>query len=292
VKFFEPDVYVEAAEGLLESIGLKNFRTQHAFEPLVINLDEFFQKKNGRAWAEPSFSLNIYDALAHIYKTEQQFVRRDKREAIRVTPQRGTALVEAIFGVYPEQPECSYFQDAYEDCYKPETVKGSTEAWIKTFLHGADTPLRVTAYTLDRQGFRYHNPVLFIFDPTRATDLIDFWNMRLEPYPVLPVPKDWFVSLRDQIYDLLKAQHRPVVGNPHGIMHHATVEFARSIPHQEAQQLIQTLKPGLPAGALSVKYWRNSVWVEQQNDSVHRDLPMRVTSAEKRATLTVKESRG
>ena len=61
----------------------------------------------------------------------------------------------------------------------------------------------------------------------------------MKPHPVLPIPVGWFEALADDIYELLKAQHRPVVGNPSGIMHNATIEFGRSIPKIEAEALIQ-----------------------------------------------------
>jgi hypothetical protein len=80
-----------------------------------------------------------------------------------------------------------------------------------------------------------------VFDPTRATDLIDLWNLRLELHPVLPVPVEWFEALEDDIHKVLKAEHRPVVGNPHGVMHSATIEFGRSIPKPKAEALIRTL---------------------------------------------------
>src|SRR5262249_2014860 len=100
VRFFEPDVYVEAEAGLLEEAGLGALRKQHA-HPQVITLNELFEPEGGRKWSEPEFGLNIHDVLAHIYKTEQQFVHRDKRESVVVKPERGNALTESVFGVYP-----------------------------------------------------------------------------------------------------------------------------------------------------------------------------------------------
>jgi len=88
---------------------------------------------------------------------------------------------------------------------------------------------------------------------------------------------------------VLKAEHRPVVGNPHGVMHSATIEFGRSIPKPKAEALIRTLKPALPKGALVVKYWRNAIWVEHRDDRVHRDQRLKVSAKEARADLALKE---
>src|SRR6266851_5649538 len=99
VRFFEPDVYVEAEAGLLEKAGLAALREEH-FHSQVITLKELFEPEMGRSYSEPGFGLNIHDVLGHIYNTEQKFVLRDKQAAILVKPQRSNALVESIFGVY------------------------------------------------------------------------------------------------------------------------------------------------------------------------------------------------
>jgi hypothetical protein len=287
VRFFEPDVYVEAEAGLLEEAGLGALREQHTLHPQVITLTKLFQPEGGRKWSEPEFGLNIHDALGHIYKTEQQFVRRDKRESVLVKPERGNALTESVFGAYLTSPDLAYIQRAYTDVYKPEKVSANADIWRRVFLKGAETPLRVTLHGLDAQRHWYHDLLLFVFDPSLATDLIDLWNLRLEPHPVLPIPIGWFEALADDIYDVLKSQHRPVIGNPSGVMHNATIEFGRSILKNDAEKLISKLKPGLPPGALVVKYWRNSIWIDHRDDRVHRDSRLKVVAKERRADLAL-----
>ena len=288
-RFFEPDVYVETENGLLEEAGFGALRQKHALHPQVITLKEFLKPREDRNWSEPAFGLNIRDVLAHIFKTDHQFVRRDKRESMYVAPVRANALTEAMFGVYPASKDVKYLEMGYADVYKPDKVKPSPDTWRRVFLKGAETPLRVTCYGLDTQRYWHHDLVIFVFEPRRATDLIDLWNLRLEPHPVLPVPLDWFEALGDDVYKILKAEHRPVLGNPNGIMHHATIEFGRSIPRSKAESLIHCLKPGLPQGSLVVKYWRNAIWVEQRDDHIHRDNRLKVTAKERRADLVLEE---
>jgi len=43
VRFFEPDVYVEAEEGLLEQAGLGALRQEYSMYPHVITLTELYQ---------------------------------------------------------------------------------------------------------------------------------------------------------------------------------------------------------------------------------------------------------
>jgi hypothetical protein len=289
VRFFEPDVYVEAEAGLLEKAGLGALRKDHSFHSQVITLKELFEPQSGRSDSEPEFGLNVHDVLGQIYKTEQKFVQRDKREGVLVKPQRGNALVESMFGAYPTAPDMEYIRQAYQGVYQPEVLDATPDTWRRVLRGGAETPLRVTRYGLDTQRYWYHDLLIFVFDPSRATDLIDLWNLRLEPHPVLPVPFDWFEALAGDIYELLKSEHRPVVGNPNGVMHNATIEFGRSIRKTDAEALVQKLKPGLPPGALMVKYWRNSIWIDYRDDRVRRDARLKVVAIEKRANLILKE---
>jgi hypothetical protein len=289
VRFFEPDVYVETEKGLLEEAGLGALRQKHTFHPQIITFKELLEPQKDRKWAEPEFGLNIHDVLKHIYETEQQFVFRDKRESVLVAAEKANALTEAMFGSYPASSVVKYIEKGYIDVHRPEKVKASPETWRRVYLKGAETPLGVTRYGLHPQRYWYHDLLVYVFDPTRATDLIDLWNLRLEPHPVLPLPVEWFQALGDDIHKVLKAEHRPVVGNPYGVMHNATIEFGRSIPKTKAEALVRTLKPGLPQGALSVKYWRNAIWVEHRNDLVHREQRLKVTANERRADLVLKE---
>ncbi|MET3912834.1 hypothetical protein ABID59_007207 [Bradyrhizobium sp. S3.3.6] len=289
VRFFEPDVYVEAEAGLLERAGLGALRQEHGLHTQVIVLADLFKPENGRSYSEPAFGLNLHDVLAHIYRTEQRFVLRDKGESILVKPQRGNALAEAVFGVFPTTDDLNYIQAAYADVLKPTTIDASPEAWRSTFLNGAAVPLRVTSHGIETTRYWHHNLIFFVFDPARATDLIDLWNLRLEPSPVIPIPIEWFEALSGDIHKMLKDEHRPVVGNPNGIMHNATIEFGRSIQKSDAEALIDKLPPGLPPGALAVKYWRNSIWVEHRDDRIHRDARMKIVAKKKQVTLSAKD---
>ena len=282
-------MYVEAEAGLLEEAGLAALREQHTLHPQVITLKELFKPEGGRKWSDPEFGLSVHDVLGHIYKTEQRFVSRDERESLIIKPERGNALTKFVFGVYPTSSDVTYIQKAYTDIYRPEKVSANPDTWRRVFLGGAVTPLRVARHGLDTQRYWYHDLLLFVFDPAGATDLIDLWNLKLEPHPVLPVPVGWFEALADDIYKFLKTEHRPVVGNPHGVMHNATIEFGRSIPKTQAEALIRKLKPGLPPGALAVKFWRNAIWIDHRDHRVHRDSRLKVVAKERRAELAIRE---
>lgn len=291
VRFFEPDVFVEAEQGLAERAGLAKLREKHAIHPHVISLKDFLYQSNHRSWSEPAFGLNIRDVLEHIYKTEQRFQARDEKSSLLVKPDRNSATVEAVFGVYPTQKHAAYIGEAYKTAFKPSETSSGPEAWLKTYKDGAATPLRVTEYGLDLRRYWHHEPVIFVFDPTNVGDLIDLWNMRLEPQPILPVPAPWFEKLSEFISHVVKSQHRPIQGNPQGLMHHTTIEVARSISKEAAEKLLKFLQPDIPSGALRLKLWRTRIWAEHGDDHVYRDQRMEVTADEQRATLRVKDEK-
>ena len=161
-----------------------------------------------------------------------------------------------------------------------------------TFKKGAETPLKVTRHGLDLQRYWYHDLLIYVFDPTRPTELIDLWNLRLEPHPVLPVPIDWFEDLADYIHHILKAEYRPIRGNPQGLMHHSTIEFGRSIDKDKSGELLKVLLKGdLPADSFHAKHWRNPIWITHTDDRVHHERRLQVTADEQQTSLEINEER-
>jgi hypothetical protein len=293
VRFFEPDVFVEAEKGLLELVGLDAVREKWTINPSVLSLAELLKSDPHKDWSEPAFGLNIQDVQAHLYRTEQQFAKRDKRENIIVKAEPGSGVAELIFGVFPTQKPVGYIARGYEDAFQPVHLAALPAAWKKVFQENATTPLKVGRVGLDAQRSWHHDAVIFVFDPTSPADLIDAWNLRLEPQPIVPIPVDWFEALGDPIFDFVKSEHRRIQGNPQNLMHNATIEFSRSIVRDRAENLVWTLKPFLPAGALAVKYWRNRIWVDNRDEHfVHRDHRLIVTAAERGAKLQIDEEVG
>ena len=272
---------------MLEKAGLGALREKYILENHVLTLEEFLAPQDHRDWSEPAFGLSIIDVFRHLHETEQRFELRDKRPSVLIKPERSSGLVEAVFGTYPRQKDVDYIATGYKDVFVPRELEANPESWLDVFKHGAQTPLRVTRHEIDVQRYWYHDLVVYVFDPTKPTDLIDLWNLRLEPDPVLPVPVDWFGGLVDFIRDVVEAEHRPVKGNPSGIMHRATVEFGRSIANDRVEDLIDPLKDDLPNGALSVKHWRNPIWEQHTDDLVHREKRLVVTAEEQRANLSI-----
>lgn len=289
VRFFEPDVFVESSPGLLARIGLGELANDSAFHAEAAPLKDLLARQDRRDWAELAFGLPVVDVLRDQYDTEQRFVLRHPRPAIQVRPIRGSLAAEAIFGCYPADPAAAYFEQGYRDVFQPEEIACGPEAWLKVFRGGAVSPLTVTAHKLNKRRYWYHEPVVFVFDPANVLDVIDLWNLRLEPAPVLPVPIDWIHALAPTLQELFRNDHRPLPGNTNGVMQHTTVEFARSLSDEVKEAAIATLTQDVPAGAVIRKDWRTEVWRESRERLMKAPELMQVTCEEATATLAVKE---
>jgi hypothetical protein len=146
IRFFEPDVYVEAEKGLLELVGLGAVRDRLTVYPDVLTLSELLKPEKHKDWCEPAFGLNIQDVQAHLYRTDQQFTKRGQHEKIIVEAERGSGIAELIFGVFPTQKSVRYIARGYKDAFQPTKLSACPASWEKAFKEHALTPLRALSH--------------------------------------------------------------------------------------------------------------------------------------------------
>ena len=288
IEFFEPDVFVESESRLFKKAGLGALQKDHDFRRHVISLDQFLAPQDHRDWSEPALGLSIADIFRDLYEKQRQFKLRKERSAVLIKPDRSSGLVEAIFGAYPRQKDTDYITRGYKDVFEPKETKASPEIWLQVFKKGATTPLRVTGYELDTPRNWSGDRLIYVFDPQKSTDLIDIWNLRLEPHLIFPVPVNWFNDLADTIRAWIIADHRPVRGNSHGMMHHATVAISRSIDKTRGVELIKSLKE-FPTGALHVSFDGTPHWINQHTGDdriIHRARRSEATHKDHRTTFS------
>ena len=289
VKFFEPDAVVEAEPNLLEKSGLGTLRNRHREGERVFPLRELLSCQDHRDWSELTMGLEIIDILKHIHKTERRFELRDPQPAFSIEATPRTTFVEAMFGVYPTDKATRHIAKMYFDVFKARSAVPTPELWKNVYMHGAVTPLVATHYALEHTGTQNDDLLIYVFDATRTVDLIDLWNLRLEAKPLLPIPTQWWSELVGEVERVVQRQHRPLQGNPHGVMHRTTIELARSIGEERGQAMLAMLSPELPADSWGCKTWRTRIWSEQTNAYVGPTRALRVTAQEKHVSLTVRE---
>lgn len=279
VDFFEPDVYVESVVGLSVMAGVENSRLGIGDER-VVALDDFVQGGDASI-ADFKFGLGIFELYRDLYRREFQFSSRHERRIARVTSNaKDAAFVEAVFGTFPEVEELAHVERGYREAFDPEEISITPANWARIVDEGVRTPLHFTQHDIRPQFSAAMGPTLFVFDPTSALDLIDWWNLRLFQH-ALPINVAWFLELKDWLRTFIQQHHRPIEGNIYGTMATTTVQFARSISNTRATELVDQALHDLPDHSWVMKQWYESLWERHQDDLVLRP---------RRATLSVEES--
>ena len=260
------------------------------FVSLSFRLNDLLAPRRPEALSSLKLGLDIIDVLNRIYECERRFQLRHDRPAILVKEQRRTGLAEGVFGLYPNDEPSSRFARGYSDLFDATVVEATPDTWVKVYKNQAVTPLEITGYQLQRHRSWRDHAKYFVFDPSKATDLIDLWNLRIEPSPVFPIPIDWWPDLVPEVSAHVATEFRPLWGNSLGPMHHTEIEFARSIAKVRQRESLDMLDPTLPPDSFVWHQSRDSVWDHSPRDHAPPPNPVRVIAQEKMLTLAVRDS--
>lgn len=285
IKFFEPDVYVESKTGLLEKAGLGEFRKER-IETNFVSLENFFDNEYKGIY-EPAFGQSVFDLIEHTYLSERQFQLRDDNPAA-YTSKENDVFSEMCIGVYPDDKKTEYFEKQYNDVFQPENITPNTKTWLKLFNNEFVTPFSVSNSHFETQRTWHDDPVIYVFNPSKTTDIIDLWNMRIQPPHIFPVPMNWLSELSENLRGFVDRNYRPLRNNRNGVMHKTTLEVSRSIPEEYAQDKIFPLFKGVKKGSLSFKLWRTSVWsIDYSNHDIVQSERIKITASEKDQFLEI-----
>jgi hypothetical protein len=140
------------------------------------------------------------------------------------------------------------------------------------------TPLSFTRHGLEEDFQGLNDLRFFMFDPSDAQDLIDFWNLRQFARDVVPIHVEWLDRCVPLMHKYIERNFRPIPGNPFGTMFDATIEFARSIARERAEDAIKTYFQGLPPHSVSFQLWYQHIWEQGDFRGVYRPKRVRVTT--------------
>ena len=290
VRFFEPDVFVETETGLAQSVGIAN-ETQSWLYPRVISLEELVRTSDDHS-PEFVFGLNILDVYEEMYHTEYRFVpRRDSFVALFHDRSRHGAYVDATFGGFPQEEALSHIQRSYEHVFEPTILLHQPSNWLRLIKERGRTALAITNHSLKVSSDTGWNPTIFIANPTSPIDLLDLWNLRLIRRNVLSVNSEWLPVLSDYLNDFIDRNHRPLPGNPNGVMRHTEVEIGNSFSEEEAHNLVGDSFADLPKGSWSLKLWYDRIWDNDNSDHMPHPSPVQIHTESSRLDLTVSEER-
>ena len=227
--FFEPDVLVEAEEGLAEGFGFNPRR--------VLQLANILERPEEGGWDR--YGLSVHGLYDDLYTKEFQFEQRHKYNVVHVKP-NDTAFanfVAANFGSFPIQEEFAYFEHNYKGIFDPEDITLDGAALSQLYKSEYISALGIGCAKLRTDYNEHLSPALFILDVKKPRDLVDFWNLRAIHEYVVPVPIQWIEKLSSFCKEFILNNYRPQPGNPNDVMIHATSIFARSISENDIEEI-------------------------------------------------------
>jgi hypothetical protein len=227
--FFEPDFLVESEKGLSNGLGFNPERVLPLSDILVHAGD---RNKQGHG-------LGVFDLYNELYRKEFQFVRRHKHNIVDVRPKDRSFELFAgcVFGSFPKSKSLEYVRRAFKDVFDPQHVALDATTFQGLHKSGHTSALQIGHAKIYVHYIDHSNPALFVLNAHEPRDLIDYWNLRAVRREVMAIPMQWLDELSGFCRDLIKRAHRPLPGNPHGVMIRATVMFSRSIPENQVEDL-------------------------------------------------------
>lgn len=280
--FFEPDFLVESEKGLSNGLGFHPERILQLSDVLVRAGD---RSKHGHG-------LGVFDLYKELYKKEFQFVRRHKHNIVdvRSADHFFELFSGCVFGSFPKSKNLDYIQRAFKDAFDPEQVILDAKTFEKLHKSGYTSALQIGHAKIDVRYNDHSDPALFVLNAHEPKDLIDFWNLRAVRREVMAIPMQWLDDISDFCKDLIKRAHRPLLGNPHGVMIRATVMFSRSIPENQVEDLHKKYFLVDQQGANVLQTWYPPIWRPSSRFVVRTTRPM-LTAEEKRTDVQITDDK-
>jgi hypothetical protein len=285
IRFFEPDVFVEVEDGLAEEAGI--VKPLHLWHERVVSLTQFIGRDRRRR-ADFLFGLSVYDVYADLYEQEFRFEARKKRKVALVDGD--DPFCEAVFGSFSHSRPLDYLKKAYLDVFEPEIVPANCDSCRRLIEGQYFTPRRATFHGLDVNFENRDDPTIFVFDPSKTVDLIDYWNLRQFKSGVFPVNVHWFGNFADILRRMVRDNFGPLPGNKNGVMIHPVMEFSRSIPSSVQDDLLARHMQEIPKGSLIRKDWYDPIWRTQWRSAGIQPRRAKLSASEAKLEEKVDES--
>ena len=259
LRFFEPDVLVQTQASQFETLGLGE--DQSFGSRRYHSLDEVVREETGMD-PDLNVGLNMCDRYSHLFKTEFQFAKRVKPRILKFHEgtKADTSFFEAAFGYFPKDGVLPYFNDVYRRTMDSEDAAPSAETWLEIVQKQAGYPLYYTCRDLNFQTGYGSDPSIYIFDPTKPSDVIDFWNFRIFTRNVMPVNSRWLPQSRHIIAEVIRRNYRPLPTNPNGVMIHSVVQVARSLNLESVISDLNLAEFELPERSCTFQDWHHEIW--------------------------------
>ncbi|MDY7545035.1 hypothetical protein RGU75_02145 [Glaciimonas sp. CA11.2] len=279
--YFEPDFLVEAEAGLASTLEFDKDR--------ILQLSSLLKPGGEKVGG---FGLDVFDLYRDLYRKEFQFVRRSEQNIfdIRCRPKDKSfkLFCACSYGAFPTDDGMEYFGHGFSEIFNPKNISLSPETFSEIHTSNFTTSLKIGHSNIKINYFDHSDPVLFVMNANDPRDLIDYWNLRATKPDVLAIPLQWIEALSPFCKNLIKRNHRPLPGNPNGIMIRLTTMFARSIPTDDILNLYNAYLKVDQDGANVVQDWYPPIWRPSPSFSVRRTRPI-LTAKEKQFDTQINE---
>ncbi|WP_434664746.1 hypothetical protein P5W99_29995 [Paraburkholderia sp. A3BS-1L] len=258
---FEPDFLVETEAGMANGLGFDEDR--------VLQLENILGRK--KKFSEGN-GLDVFDIYRDLYNKKFQFVSRDGHDVVDVTPKQKSlgAFGACLFGGFPEEDELKYLHQGFVDAFAPREVELTARTLTELHRSQYTSALRIGSSTINVNYHDHNDPAIFVMDAKDPRDLIDYWNLRIFQRHVLPIPIQWLEEMSPFCKEVIESNHRPLPGNPNGVMIRETVMFARSIATADIEPLYDAHLKVNKAGANVLQVWYPSIWQPSPSFTVRR----------------------
>ncbi len=282
IKFFEPDVFVQAENGMAEKLGYQDDKIDFRVERVSL-LKDFAKGENGETL---TYGANVFDTYKHLYNKDYKFVRKHEPKFSTIkNRQIEASFFEVAFGCFPSDKGLKYIAKGYEDVFSPKNHSASMESFFDIIENEYNTPFDVCGYGIKDTYSGFQGPKIFIFNPQNPYDLIDFWNLRIFENDVLPINVEWINESYEFLHNLINKNFRPLPGNPNGVMIRTTVEFSRSLKDQKIEEIINSISRNIEEGSCSFKKWYTNLWFDSTEDTISHPRKVFLEASKKAVEL-------
>jgi hypothetical protein len=276
--FFEPDFIVEAEKGLSAGLGFDSERVLKFSDILVI---EGARDREG-------YGLSVNNIYKDLYKKEFQFARRHKHNIVSINAENKSfdSFVACIWGGFPSQLKLRYFEQNFKYVFEPKEIKLTEKLLPKLYKTGYTSALKIGQSTLDVNYNDHSDPALFVLNGHESRDLIDFWNLRIVRRNILAIPLQWIQDLSPFCKEFILKNHRPLPGNPNGVMIQPVVMFSRSISEQDSEEIFKKYLRVDKKDANCIQQWYPPLWRPSPEFMVRTTRPT-VSADEQRIDVSI-----
>ncbi len=245
IDFFEPDMLVEASEGMAKKLGWDS-EHNHFGLPRIVALSSFYEV-DYRGLAEFAAGIGIFNVIHQLYNEEYKYQRRHKIPFATVGAANDDAFFDVFPGRYPDDDALKHIPNAYREVFEPEELPPNANTSLKLITQQFAGPLWISRHGLEESpGRGWSDETIFIFDPTDAGDVLEYWNYRLVERRLRPISVKWVAEHATLLREIIQRIHQPIPGNPSGMKFHTSVSFGRSIADKSMMTLVQQHFADLP----------------------------------------------